>query len=276
MSTKLKNKSRNITAAVIFIWLFGILCFTIFSRFVPLLLSDIVFVILIETILCIVILTFFLIKIDWFKDMHTGKEIHCLNISNTLSSLRFTQVPILVAMFHITLIRKDDFMIKLAILIFIGLVWATDLADGYLARKLGEVTRIGTIIDPVGDFLMITSFTLLLFNHHLISNWLFGLIIFRIPFFFLVMILLNALKIKYLIKTSKIGRTTIFYLSFFIGFNIIKLFFHINQSWYDSFLLILQVCCAVILIVSIIEKFYLLYYYLTHQQEVAEIIKKQP
>ena len=46
------------------------------------------------------------------------------------------------------------------------LMAVSDGIDGYLARKNGQTTRLGTFLDPTADKLLITSASLLLTSHH--------------------------------------------------------------------------------------------------------------
>jgi len=49
----------------------------------------------------------------------------------------------------------------IAVVIFFAMV-ASDVLDGYLARKKGQVTRLGSFLDPMADKLLMTSACLLL------------------------------------------------------------------------------------------------------------------
>ena len=57
-----------------------------------------------------------------------------------------------------------------AALVF-GVAGLTDWLDGYLARSLGQATRLGAFLDPVADKLIVTAAMVLLVHaHH--SPWL--------------------------------------------------------------------------------------------------------
>lgn len=59
-----------------------------------------------------------------------------------------------VALFWWVLLGVDDVAMAGALIFLIG--W-TDWIDGYLARRLNQVSRLGKILDPVADRLMIGS-----------------------------------------------------------------------------------------------------------------------
>ena len=69
------------------------------------------------------------------------------NIPNILSTIRI----LLVFVFLYVFFALD--MTYLALIIFL-VAGATDIIDGYLARKNGWITNLGKILDPVADKLM--------------------------------------------------------------------------------------------------------------------------
>jgi len=80
-----------------------------------------------------------------------------MNIPNILSISRILAVPVfIVLMFEPTPVRA----------LWAGIVFAlasiTDWLDGYLARKWGQVTRIGKLLDPVADKILIASALIML------------------------------------------------------------------------------------------------------------------
>ena len=67
-----------------------------------------------------------------------------------------------------------------ASLVFI-LASITDGVDGYLARKRGQITTMGMLLDPLADKLMITAafICLVQFNPHIMKAWVAVLVIGR-------------------------------------------------------------------------------------------------
>ena len=55
----------------------------------------------------------------------------------------------------------------------------SDYFDGYLARKYNGVTRIGALLDPISDKVLITSAIILLTNDGIMPAWIAALVICR-------------------------------------------------------------------------------------------------
>lgn len=91
------------------------------------------------------------------------------HIPNMLSVIRILLVFVFVALFF-----TDH--IYLALLIFL-LAGATDVVDGYLARRFNWITNLGKILDPFADKLMQCTVLVCLCIKEYIPLW------FVIPFF---------------------------------------------------------------------------------------------
>src|SRR3954469_9562466 len=106
-----------------------------------------------------------------------------MNIPNVLTIARIFFVPLLVA----ALVQQDVIFVwrgvaftndVLALGIFL-VAAATDLLDGYLARRWGQVTTIGTLLDPIADKLLVSAALISLVQIRAIPAWMVVLIIGR-------------------------------------------------------------------------------------------------
>lgn len=78
--------------------------------------------------------------------------MNIFNIPNMLSLSRIFAVPV-----FIVLLLDPSPIRALAAGIVFSLASITDWLDGYLARKWGQVTRAGKLLDPIADKILIMS-----------------------------------------------------------------------------------------------------------------------
>ncbi|MGA3096691.1 MAG: CDP-diacylglycerol--glycerol-3-phosphate 3-phosphatidyltransferase [Bryobacteraceae bacterium] len=107
-----------------------------------------------------------------------------MNLPNALTILRIFFVPMLVA----ALVQEKYPSLQLAgltvpqewiaLAIFLAAA-ATDLLDGYLARRWKQVTTIGTLLDPIADKLLISAALISLVQVRVLPGWMAILIIGR-------------------------------------------------------------------------------------------------
>ncbi len=79
------------------------------------------------------------------------------NIPNTLTLIRIALIPVFVLCFYLPLPHQYP----VAALVF-GFAAITDLLDGYLARRLNQISSLGAFLDPVADKLMVAVVLILL------------------------------------------------------------------------------------------------------------------
>jgi CDP-diacylglycerol---glycerol-3-phosphate 3-phosphatidyltransferase len=84
-------------------------------------------------------------------------EKTAMNVPNLLSISRVVAVPA-----FIILLNDPTPARALAAGVLFALASATDWLDGYLARRWGQVTRIGKLLDPVADKVFIASALIML------------------------------------------------------------------------------------------------------------------
>src|SRR5205809_762763 len=104
-----------------------------------------------------------------------------VNLPNSITLTRIFSIPLLIwilstSRFHGTGGEKE----LLASALFIA-ASITDGIDGYLARKRGQITTMGMLLDPLADKLMVTAafVTLVQFNPRIVSAWIAVVIIGR-------------------------------------------------------------------------------------------------
>ena len=80
-----------------------------------------------------------------------------MTLPTLLTLLRIALVPVLVVLFYLPYGWSN-----LASVIVFVLAAVTDWADGYVARRSGQLTRFGAFLDPVADKLMVATALVLL------------------------------------------------------------------------------------------------------------------
>lgn len=90
-----------------------------------------------------------------------------LNIPNLLSISRILAVPVFVLL----MLEKNPLHALIAGVVF-SLASATDWLDGYLARRWGQVTKIGKLLDPVADKILVMSAFVIFVEIDIIRAWI--------------------------------------------------------------------------------------------------------
>ncbi|MCS6886390.1 MAG: CDP-diacylglycerol--glycerol-3-phosphate 3-phosphatidyltransferase [Acidobacteriota bacterium] len=103
-----------------------------------------------------------------------------MNLPNSLTILRIFLVPLLVVVL-LTRLSEDWFGISqqtLGVALFL-LAALTDLLDGWLARRRGQITTLGTLLDPIADKLLISAAFISLVENRLAPAWAVVIVIAR-------------------------------------------------------------------------------------------------
>jgi len=152
-----------------------------------------------------------------------------MNFPNFLTILRIFFVPLLVAALvqenvalHLGPLRVTNEWLALAIFLSAA---ATDLLDGYLARRWRQVTTIGTLLDPIADKLLVSAALISLVEVRMLPGWMAILIIGRE---FAVSGLRSIAAAEgYTIKASDLGKTKMFSQVIAISFMLVS----VRHSW---------------------------------------------
>ena len=83
------------------------------------------------------------------------------NLPNILTLLRIGMIPLFIVVYYLPWSWAP--LVSAAIF---GIAALTDWVDGYLARKLGQVTPFGAFLDPVADKLIVVAALVMLLEIH--------------------------------------------------------------------------------------------------------------
>lgn len=87
-----------------------------------------------------------------------------INVPNVLTLARILLIPVFIILFvHPT---PDQ---SLAAAVVFAVAAVTDMLDGYIARRTGQVTKLGKLLDPLADKLLVLSALILLMNVERVS-----------------------------------------------------------------------------------------------------------
>jgi len=145
-----------------------------------------------------------------------------LNIPNILTVLRIIMVPLFV----IFLIKKE---FNYAFIVFI-IAGVTDALDGFLARYLNQRSRVGAILDPIADKLLLSASYICFALIDKIPDWLCVIVISR------DIIIIGGIGVLYLLKKeiefkpSIISKwTTVLQISSIVAIFLVNIFVYVLE-----------------------------------------------
>ena len=97
-----------------------------------------------------------------------------MSLADQLTVARAVSVPFVVALFAISFPSHDYW----ATGVFIAAM-ATDWFDGRLARRSGQVSSIGSLLDPVADKLLVMATLIVLIDQGVFPAWMVAAIVAR-------------------------------------------------------------------------------------------------
>lgn len=175
-------------------------------------------------------------------------------VSNLISFSRFLLLP-----FTLLFLLNDAYILGL---VFIIIIWVSDLLDGYFARKRNEISELGKIIDPLADKLSVAGIVLVLLYKEMVPLWFVIIVIFRD-----LLILIGALYLKYrkniVLQSDITGKLTVFVIGFtmliMVLFKAIEnyslKYIYENMELFNNALLLLSIVMSVFSLVSYFIKF---------------------
>ena len=133
-----------------------------------------------------------------------------MNVPNMITMLRVGLVPLFIIVFFFS--GENAIMYSVYIFIFAGF---TDIADGYIARKYNLVTKLGQVMDPLADKLMLVAVIGCFTLENLLPIWVLIIVVIKELFMVVGSFVLYKKKDKTIIPANKYGKisTIIFYVA---------------------------------------------------------------
>ena len=97
-----------------------------------------------------------------------------MNTANKITMIRVALIPVFLAVLYIGFPASS--YVAMAVFIIAGL---TDIADGHIARKRGQVTDFGKFTDPLADKILVASALLWFVEQGTMPAWAALLVIIR-------------------------------------------------------------------------------------------------
>jgi cardiolipin synthase len=123
----------------------------------------------------------------------SGLESRVLTLANALTCARLLAVPVVLAL----LVAGSE---GWAAALFVAAA-LTDFLDGRLARRRGGASRLGALLDPVADRLMISGVAVVLAVQGLLPSLLVALLVFRDT-----LALVGGMLLRAKVSVNKVGK----------------------------------------------------------------------
>ncbi len=104
----------------------------------------------------------------------SGHPLNPWTIPNAIDYIRLAGIPV----FLIVALSSTDGQDALAVVLFAVIGWS-DYLDGFLARLTGQYSRLGALLDPVVDRLLIVSGMVVCWHFSLLPKWAIAIVIAR-------------------------------------------------------------------------------------------------
>ena len=111
-----------------------------------------------------------------FYNLSTDSTMTKINVANRITLLRISVLPTIAFLLGYREINE----IRIILPIMLILVFLTDSFDGQIARRKKQITRIGQMLDSIGDYSLLAVLSIVFFANHIVPRWFFYIIFFRL------------------------------------------------------------------------------------------------
>jgi cardiolipin synthase len=110
-----------------------------------------------------------------------GQPLHPWTLPNVIGFVRLALIPV----FLVVAFASGDGVSTASILIF-AVIGATDYLDGIAARVTGQYSRLGALLDPLVDRMLIIAGVVVCWHFELLPRWALAVLVVREAFMLLV------------------------------------------------------------------------------------------
>ncbi|HEV2874997.1 MAG TPA: CDP-alcohol phosphatidyltransferase family protein [Thermoleophilaceae bacterium] len=128
-----------------------------------------------------------------------GEALHPWTIPNAIGFVRLGLIPV----FLIIALDSGDGRDTLATILFAFIAWADQL-DGMVARITGQYSRLGALLDPLTDRLLVISGAIVAWEFELLPRW--ALLVLAAREAFMLLLTQVALRRGMDLKVNMLGR----------------------------------------------------------------------
>ena len=104
----------------------------------------------------------------------SGRPLNPWTIPNAIDYIRLALIPV----FLIIALSSSDGQDAVAVVLFALIGWS-DYLDGFMARLTGQYSRLGALLDPLVDRLLIVSGMVVCWHFNLLPRWAIAIVIGR-------------------------------------------------------------------------------------------------
>jgi CDP-diacylglycerol--glycerol-3-phosphate 3-phosphatidyltransferase len=100
-----------------------------------------------------------------------GQPLHPWTIPNAIGFARLALIPV----FLVLALRSGDGRVASASILY-AVIGGTDYLDGIAARVTGQYSRLGALLDPITDRLLVVSGVIVCWKFELLPRWALGVL----------------------------------------------------------------------------------------------------
>jgi cardiolipin synthase len=108
------------------------------------------------------------------RQTRSDQPLNPWTIPNAIGFIRLALIPVFLAIAF----SSDNGQSALAVVLFAVIGWA-DYLDGFAARLTGQYSRLGALLDPIVDRLLVISGMAVAWNFELLPRWAIAVVIGR-------------------------------------------------------------------------------------------------